>query len=150
MDEVVRVRRVERARHLLEDRDGPVELELPLGDQLLEVAAADVAHGDVDDAVLLARVVDRDDARVVERCDHLRLLDEALAEVAVAAEVVGERLDRRLAAEDRVLGVVDEAHAAAAEQSEHAVAGDLRADAEGFAHAGLAAPALPSPPPVLC
>ena len=135
MNEIVRVRSVECARHLLEDRDGPVELEQTLGDQILEVAAADVPHGDVDDAVLLTRVVDRDDARVVERCDHLRLLDEALAEVAVAAEVVGERLDRGLAAEDRVLGVVDEAHAAAAEQSEHAVAGDLRADAEGFAHA---------------
>ena len=148
MDEVVSVSRVERPRHLLEDRDRTLELELPCGDQPLEVAAADVPHGDVDDAVLLAGVVDRDDARVVERRDHLRLLDEALAEVAVAAEVVRERLDRRLAAEDRVLGFVDEAHPTAAEQSGDAVAGDLRAD-EAFSHAAVAR-AFPSPSPVLC
>ena len=87
---------------------------------------------------------------MVERRDHLRLLDEALAEVAVAAEVVGERLDRSLAAEDRVLGLVDEAHPAAAEQSAHAVAGDLRADAEGLAHAaGRTGFAIPTSCPML-
>ena len=130
----MRVRGVERARDLLEDRDRAIELEPPRADQLLEVAAADVAHRDVDDAAGLSRVVDRDDPGMVERCDHLRLPDEAFAEVPVGGELGQERLDRGLATEDRVLGLEDVAHPAPAKHAREAVAGDHAANAQGLAH----------------
>ena len=87
VNEVFRMRRVERPRDLLEDRNRAVGRERPRLEQLVEVAPADVAHRDVDDPVGLARVVDRDDARVVERCDHLRLGDEARTELSVLDQV---------------------------------------------------------------
>ena len=51
---------------------------------------ADVAHRDVDEAVGVAGVVDRDDVRVVDRGDRLRLADEALTELVAADEVRAE------------------------------------------------------------
>ena len=135
VDHLARVRGVERARDLLEDRERLVRVvRAALLDQLLEVGALHVAHRDVDEALVVAGVVDRDDVRVVDRGDRLRLADEALAEVGAAAELGRERLQRRLALEQQVLGLVDEAHAAAPEQAGDAVAGE---DGVGFesAHA---------------
>ena len=43
----------------------------------LEVAALDVAHGQVELSVVLARLVDGNDVRVVERRGEPRLLQEA-------------------------------------------------------------------------
>ena len=137
MDHLARVGGVERARDLLEDRERLVRIvRAALLDQLLEVGPLHVAHRDVDEALVIAGVVDRDDVRVVDRGDRLRLADEALAEVGAAAELGRQRLERGLAPEQQVLGLVDEAHAAAPEQAGDAVA---REDGFGFesAHAWL-------------
>ena len=53
-------------------------------EQRLEVAALDAGHRDVEEAVVLAGVVDRDDAGMVERGGELRLAQEPLAEVGLA------------------------------------------------------------------
>src|SRR3712207_8358380 len=45
-----------------------------------EVAALHVAHRDVQQAVVLARVVDGDDVRMVDRGGRARLAHEAIAE----------------------------------------------------------------------
>ena len=107
-------------------------------EQLLEVGPLDVAHRDVDEAAEVAGVVDRDDVRVVDRGDRLRLADEPFAELLAAAEVGREGLQRRLALEQLVLGLVDEAHAAAAEQPGDPVPGNLRPRSERAVHALLA------------
>ena len=68
VDEAARVRGVERARDLREQRDGALRLEPPLaGDERLEVRAVDVAHRHVQPPALLARAEDLDDVRVVDR-----------------------------------------------------------------------------------
>ena len=55
-----------------------------LDEQRLQVAAVDVGHRDVEEPVLLAGVVDRDDAGMVERRRELRLAQEPLAAVGLA------------------------------------------------------------------
>ena len=65
--ETLLVRLVERTRHLLDVEERLPERERPfLLDQRPEVATLDVAHRDVQMALGLAGVVDRDDVRVVE------------------------------------------------------------------------------------
>ena len=81
--EPARVRGVERGRDLGADRDGALRLEAPLAlQQRLELAPLDVAHGDVQLAVDLAGVVDRDDVGMLQRGRQLGLGQEAFAEVA--------------------------------------------------------------------
>ena len=90
-----------------------------------------VAHRDVDEPVVVARVVDRDDVRVVDRGDRLRLADEALAEVARRRRAPARASSAPPCACSRqVLGLVDEAHAAASEQAGDPVAGELCAGLE--------------------
>ena len=58
---------VERAGDLLGDPDGSCGLQRPLtSEQRLQVEATHVAHGDEQAPILLARLVDRDDVRMVE------------------------------------------------------------------------------------
>ena len=49
---------------------------------------------EVQPAVVLARLVDRDDVRVLDRRGQLRLALEALAEVRVGGELGGDQLQR--------------------------------------------------------
>ena len=100
-----------------------------LAQELLEVAAGDVAHRDVELALVLAGVVDRDDVRMVERGGELRLAQEALSEAPVLGQLRCEQLEGDLAVERKVVGPVDDAHPAAAEQRLDPVAEELRADA---------------------
>ena len=85
------MRRVERARDLPEQRQRPLERQRAVApEQRPEIAALDVAHGQEELAVLLARLVDRDDVRMVERGREPRLVEEALAEALVPGQL-GQR-----------------------------------------------------------
>lgn len=68
MHERARVRGVERRGHLSHDRDrlSGRQPSRP-GDQLAQVGPSDVAHGYVELAALLARVVNRNDVGVLDR-----------------------------------------------------------------------------------
>ncbi len=67
VDDAGGVSGVERFGNLAEQRDRPLRRQPPLAiDQPAQVAALDEAHRDDQLAVLLAGVVDRHDARVVE------------------------------------------------------------------------------------
>ena len=68
MDERFRVRGVERAADLLGDSQRvSARQRAALADQHLQARPVHVAHRQVEDAVDLVRVVDRDHVRVVER-----------------------------------------------------------------------------------
>ena len=82
-------------------RDGPRRLERPASQHDLQVAALDEAHRDVQLPVDLARVVDRDDVRMLERGRHPRLGQEALPERDVLGELRREQLQRDVAVERR-------------------------------------------------
>src|SRR5436309_11808909 len=95
MDEVPVVRSVEGRRGLFDDRKRLVEAEAPsLCDQRLQIVAVDVAHRDVEQAIGLSGVVDRDDVGVLDRRDQLRLTDEPISEARVLGEVGRKDLER--------------------------------------------------------
>ena len=127
VDEALLVRRVERLGDLGEEVDGSLRIErTAFGDDLGEVGALDVAHGEEEDAVVLACLVDRDDVRVVERCRDPRLAQEALAEANVRGEFRSDDLECHLAAEPLLVGAVDRTHPAAPDEGLDPVAGDRR------------------------
>ena len=106
----------ERARHGRDDVEGALGVERAvLLEQVLRVGPVDVPHRDPEDAVFLARLVDRDDVRVVERRCEPRLAREPLAEGLVLAQLRREQLERDGAAQREVLRPVDDAHAAVTE-----------------------------------
>ena len=127
MHESVLVRRVERSSELGDDVDGAVGVQSALGAQEPpEVRALDVAHGDVEQAIDLARVVDRDDARMLGRRRQSRLTQEARTEPSVVAYIAGEQLERDVALKPEVLCPVHHSHAAVTEQFGEAVLAERR------------------------
>ena len=128
VDEPPCVRGLERGADLPDDPERAPGRQPPLSrEQALQIVPLDAGHRDVQEPVLLARVVDRDDARVVERRRELRLAQKALAEVGLP-QPRREQLQRRRAPEPDVLGTVDDARAAAPERLDDAVAAEHRAD----------------------
>ena len=106
----------------LRGRDGTLA---ELGGQ---VAAGDELGDEVEAAVELAVVVDRDDVRAAHLREHGGLAGEPGAVVGVAGEVGRDDLQRDLAVEAGVAGGVHEAHAALTERSQQHVATELVAD----------------------
>src|SRR6185312_11878407 len=102
--------------------------------QRAEVGPLDVAHRDVELAVRLAGLVDRDHVGVLDRRRHARLALEALPEPRVAGQLGGDHLHRDGPTQAHLLGAVDDAHAAAAELGLDAAAPDDRADTGIWRH----------------
>ena len=104
--------------------------------------ALEELHRHVEEAVLLPEVVHGDDVRVVEERRRLRLALEALQGLVAGGDPGAERLQGHEAVEDRVPGLVDLAHRAAAELADDLVLADplaLHAVTAGHAlHAGAA------------
>jgi hypothetical protein len=106
--------------HLERRADVGGQLERPLGEQpalvvddVAQRATGDELHDDVRDAVrVLAGVVDRHDARRVQRGRGLRLPPEPGLEGRVPCEVRPEHLDGHVAAEPDVDALADVGHAA--------------------------------------
>ena len=122
MHEAVGVRRVERAPDLRDDLRRPLGVEAALGThERAQVGPVDVAHDDEQHALALARVVDGDDVRVLDRRGGLGLGDEARAEVRLLGERRRDDLQRDDAVEVEVAGAIDDAHAAAPGESLDAV-----------------------------
>jgi hypothetical protein len=125
------VRRIQGIGDLLDDRQRTVGREQALLLQHApEIDPLDVAHRDEQAPVVLARLVDRDDSRVVDRRGKARLAQEPLAEARVLRELGCQQLQGHLAAENEILGQVDDTHAAPPEQRLDPVTGDLAAPAE--------------------
>ena len=129
MDDAEVVRFGERREHLPEHVDDAAERERPfLVLDAREVLAAQELHDEVELAVLrLAEVDDADGVRVIEPARRARLGDEARRRVLFADEVRVDDLDRDRAPEVRLLGAVDAAHPADADEIEDHVAARQRA-----------------------
>ena len=116
VDEPVLVGEREPAGDLDGDLERLAHLEAALADdELLQVLAVDVLEDDVLAAVLLAPVDHRDDVRVLELRDGARLALEALDEVVVVVVLLVQDLQRDVALEQGVVGLVDAGHAAVAD-----------------------------------
>src|SRR5688572_22216629 len=83
-------------------------------------------------AIVLFHFEDSADVRVIQRRDRSRLLLEPQQFLALAAARVLQHLQGNVAAETKVLGLVDNAHAASVDRSENAVMRD------GLARQGVA------------
>ena len=119
MDDPFAMRVVERTRALEDDPDRVLERQETIRPTVVVqgVAARHVLHDDVADVFLDPRVVNRDDVGVAKHPRDLRFIEEQLA-VARAAVLVLERfrerhLDRDVAAGERIVPEVHDAHAAA-------------------------------------
>ena len=126
VDEPLRMSSVERIRDLRDD------LERPGGSQHAftskhhaQVCALDVAHREVEARISLARVVDRDDVRMIEARGNPRLAEKALAESLVLGVTRSEDLEGNVPVEAAVVRAVDLSHATAADQLLDPVAADL-------------------------
>ncbi len=135
VDQPAVVGRVQRARHLCDDRRRPDRVDGPeLADERAEVGPLDVAHGDEQLAVGLAGLVDGDDVRVFERCRGLRLADEPLTEAGILGELGGQDLEGDPPFQPVVQGQIDDAHPPAPEHRLDAISskfgsdGDVRVD----------------------
>ena len=111
--------------------DLPHDVELPfqgqglaLLDDLLEVGALDELHRDVGLAAVLAQVVDGDDVAVAQPSRRLRLAQEPRLELRRLRQARDHGLERDLAVDHRVVGLVDRTHAAAAQHLLHLVLAD--------------------------
>ena len=112
VDEAAAVGGIERGGDLADDPDRSRGRERALaGDGVQQVGAVDEAHGDVELAVDLPRLVDGDHVGVVDRGGEHRLALEALAELAVAREVLGDQLQRDGALERDLGRAIHDAHA---------------------------------------
>jgi hypothetical protein len=124
------MRPVERVGDLFPELEylggGQRALHEPLGERL----AFDHLHHQVVGVALAPDVVERADVRVVERGDRLRLALEARAHLGIGGEVLGQHLDRDVAAEAGVRGTEHLAHAARAERGGDLVRAEAGAGSE--------------------
>ena len=134
MHEAARVGRIQGARDLGDDADRVRRVQTAALEALVQVAPLDVAHGDEEEVVGRPGLVDRDDVRMVDRRGQLRLAQEAVAERLVLGEAGSQQLERNLPLEPQILGQVDDAHAAPAQQRLDPIAGELGADPRVVAH----------------
>ncbi len=128
------VRRLERARHLLDDpRRTPRRQRALALEQRGERLPIHELHGEVDEAVRrLPEVVDRGDVRVRDLARVLRLAIEAHDGVGVVHHAGVEHLHGALPLHAHVLGEVHLPHAALSELAHDEVAvGDHEADEVG-------------------
>ena len=130
MDDAALMSGVQCRRHLLEQLDRDPRLEACRAPQALsQIAARDPAHAQVEVAVDLSRLVDRDHIRVLERGHQPPLALEARDERPVGGERGGDQLQRDRALEPEVRGLIDDAHPAAPRLGLDAMTRERPADA---------------------
>ncbi len=133
MNDPVPVRGVERVRDLDAEIQRLSEGERTGHEPVAERLPFDELHHDEVASRVLVDVVDRADVRVLERGGGARLTAQTLQRLRVVPHVVGQELQRDAPAELEVFGLVDDAHAAAAQLLEDPVVGDGLADHLVFA-----------------
>ena len=120
------------------DGAGGLQRAFPL-QQLPEVRPLDEPHRHVEQALLLARMANRHDVRVIQRRRQPRLAAEPLTESVVLGELGSHHLQRDGQIKGHVRRPVDDAHPALAEHAVDAVAGEFLALVEAHgAFGGIA------------
>jgi hypothetical protein len=117
------------AGDLGQDRRRHPAIERPRGEPRSKVGALDQAHGDEEHPIGLVGLVDGQDVGVVDGGRHLRLAQEPGAGLGIVAELGRDDLERHLAAQAGLLGEVDDAHPATADDGLDPVRSELGAEA---------------------
>ena len=124
MDDALLVGRRQPARDLGADLDGLAHGQGAARHALAQRLAFEQLRHDVGRALVVTRVVDRQDVGMVELARGAGLLLEAAEPVGVGREGGGQDLDRHVARQARVAGAVDLAHSARAQESRDLVGPD--------------------------
>ena len=121
VDDAAAVRRGQAAGDLLRVRQGLAQRQRAAAERAAQRLAVEQLGDDVGPPVGGADVVDRDDVRVVERGGGARFQLEAVEALRIGREARRQHLDGDVAAEARIAGPIDLAHAAGAEQRDDLV-----------------------------
>ena len=121
------MRCIERVGDLRDQVDCSPRLE-PLfpPKQLAKIGAVDVRHREKEETFMLARGDSRNDVRVIEAGRDLRFAHEALAKALIATELWRKQFESDAAAGRDLLGEINGAHRALADERVHTEAGDHR------------------------
>ena len=145
VDHVVAVGVVERIGHLRGDADRLLDRQRLLGDEPVpQRLSGHDRHDEIEEAVGLPRVVERQDVRVVEGGGQPDFAQEAVPAQRLR-EIVAEHLDRHLAVVLEVAREVHRGHAALAELALDAIAvgqGGGEAESVGHGHCPSNSPKL--------
>ncbi len=127
---------VERLGDLAQNRNGPLGGERAFAlEERLQVLTLHVAYRDEELSGFLARLVDGDDAPVVERGRQPRFAQKAVPEALVLCQLGRDQLQRDRPLEPKVGGAVDDAHPAASDEAFDPVVGEGRPSGELETHA---------------
>ena len=103
-------------------------------------AALDQRHGNIEDAVDLARIVDRADVRVADLGQGLPFALEAAAHGRVGGHVEAGDLQRHVAVQIGMIGAVDPAHRPLADEAADLITAERLARGQGLAGVSLGRP----------
>ena len=126
MDDAGFVRRLQRLRDLLGNRQRLSQWDRPLRDPVGEGRPFDEFQDERLGVVALLDAVDLRDVRVVEAGEDVRFPLEPGQPIRVSGEGVGQDLQRDLAAQLRVGGAIDLAHAPLADEGGDIVVPEAR------------------------
>ena len=121
--------RIERAAELGDDRRSARRSKRPFAPhEAPAVVADDVSHCQIRNACFLARDVNRDHVRMVDRSRELGFLQEPAARGRILEQLGSDDLQCNGPVEVELRGSVHDAHAAAPHHRLDAMAGEYRAD----------------------
>ena len=100
------------------------DLDGLLRDAPLQRLSLEQLHGDKRTPFKFLDIVNRADVGMIQRGSRACFTPESLDGLRILGNIFGKEFQRNIAAEPRVLGFVDDAHAAAAKFFEHGVMGD--------------------------
>ena len=128
MDDSLSVAGRERVRHLDADVENLLQLDRLAAQPLLQAHAFQLLHDDERTTFVVLDVMNDADAGMIQLRGGAGLAHEAVERFAVIGQIVRDELQGDVAAEPRVLRLVNHAHAAAAKLPHNAVVGNCLAD----------------------
>ena len=149
VDDPLLVRRLQRLRDLLRDRQRVVEGDLSARDPLRQVLALDQLHDQGTDAARFLQAVNVGDVGVIQRRQGLRFACEPSQPFGVPRKRVGQDLQRHVTIELRVACPKHLTHPSLADRRRHFVDADSGAASKGQGDVIIPAPTGSSPSPVL-
>ncbi len=124
VDDSLFVRGIECVRYFHAQLQQQIHGQRLSGNAVLERLAFEMLHDDEVSPVLLANLVNGADVRMIQRGSSPGLALKSLEGVRIACEFFGQKLQGHVAAEARILSLVDHTHASAAELFDDFVMGD--------------------------
>ena len=124
MDDAFFVRCVERVSHFDAQLQQQIHRQRLAPDTMLERLPLEMLHHNEVPAILLPDLVNRADVRVIQRRRGACFPLKSLQRIWIARQFLGQELQGDVAAEARVLSLVDDSHSAATEFLDDFVVGN--------------------------